>query len=110
MLRPRIAILDELDSGLDVDALAAVSHRIEQATQQDNLGVLAITHFSRLLSVLRADVVHIMIDGVIKETGGPDLAAQLEQTGYDPWLDKRAESPVEIYLGDSEDYRDYERL
>ncbi|MXW41588.1 MAG: ABC transporter ATP-binding protein [Acidimicrobiia bacterium] len=110
VLRPRIAILDELDSGLDVDALAAVSHRIEQATQQDNLGVLAITHFSRLLSVLRADVVHIMIDGVIKETGGPDLAAQLEQTGYDPWLDKRAESPVEIYLGDSEDYRDYERL
>ncbi|MCY3967245.1 MAG: Fe-S cluster assembly ATPase SufC, partial [bacterium] len=98
VLRPRIAILDELDSGLDVDALAAVSHRIEQATQQDNLGVLAITHFSRLLTVLHADVVHIIIGGVIRETGGPDLAAQLEETGYDPWIDKRAESPVDIHI------------
>ena len=96
VLRPRIAVLDELDSGLDVDALAAVSHRIEQATHQDNLGVLAITHFSRLLTVLHADVVHILIDGVIRETGGPDLAAQLEETGYDPWIDTRAESPVDI--------------
>jgi len=94
-----IAILDELDSGLDVDALAAVSHRIEQATQEDNLGVLAITHFSRLLTVLHADVVHILINGVIAETGGPQLAAHLEETGYDPWIDTRAESPVEIHLG-----------
>ncbi len=99
VLRPRIAILDELDSGLDVDALAAVSRRIEQATHEDNLGVLAITHFSRLLTVLHADVVHILIDGVIQETGGPELAAQLEETGYDPWIDTRAESPVEIHLG-----------
>ncbi len=97
VLRPRIAILDELDSGLDVDALTAVSHRIEQATHQDNLGVLAITHFSRLLAVLHADVVHIIIDGVIKETGGADLAARLEDTGYDRWIDKRVESPVEIH-------------
>lgn len=99
VLRPRIAILDELDSGLDVDALAAVSHRIEQATHEDTLGVLAITHFSRLLTVLHADVVHILIDGAIAETGGPELAAQLEDTGYDPWIDTRAESPVEIHLG-----------
>ncbi|WP_420638318.1 Fe-S cluster assembly ATPase SufC [Candidatus Poriferisocius sp.] len=99
VLRPRIAILDELDSGLDVDALVAVSHRIEQATQQDNLGVLAITHFSRLLTVLHADVVHILIEGTIRETGGPELAAQLEETGYDPWIDTRAESPVEIHGG-----------
>ena len=97
VLRPRIAILDELDSGLDVDALAAVSHRIEQATHEDNLGVLAITHFSRLLTVLHADVVHILIEGAIAETGGPELAAQLEETGYDPWIDTRAESPVEIH-------------
>ena len=97
VLRPRIAILDELDSGLDVDALAAVSHRIEQATHEDTLGVLAITHFSRLLTVLHADVVHILIDGAIAETGGPELAAQLEETGYDPWIDTRAESPVEIH-------------
>lgn len=99
VLRPRIAILDELDSGLDVDALAAVSHRIEQATHQDDLGVLAITHFSRLLTVLHADVVHILIDGVIRETGGPELAAQLEDTGYDPWVDDRSVAPVEIHLG-----------
>ncbi len=99
VLRPRIAILDELDSGLDVDALAAVSHRIEKATHQDNLGVLAITHFSRLLTVLHADVVHILIDGVIRETGGPELAAQLEDTGYDPWVDDRSVAPVEIHLG-----------
>lgn len=99
VLRPRIAILDELDSGLDVDALATVSHRIEHATHQDNLGVLAITHFSRLLTVLHADVVHILIDGVIRETGGPELAAELEDTGYDRWIDDRVESPVEIHLG-----------
>ncbi|WP_419917590.1 Fe-S cluster assembly ATPase SufC [Candidatus Poriferisocius sp.] len=99
VLRPRIAILDELDSGLDVDALAAVSHRIEQATHQDALGVLAITHFSRLLTVLHADVVHILVDGIIRETGGPELAAQLEQTGYDPWIDTRTSSPVEIHSG-----------
>ena len=99
VLRPRIAILDELDSGLDVDALAAVSHRIEQATHQDDLGVLAITHFSRLLTVLHADVVHVLIDGVIRETGGPELAAQLEETGYDPWIDDRSVAPVEIHLG-----------
>ena len=94
VLRPRIAILDELDSGLDVDALAAVSHRIEQATHQDNLGVLAITHFSRLLTVLHADVVHILIDGTIRETGGPELAAQLEETGYDPWIDTPDQTSV----------------
>ena len=94
VLRPRIAILDELDSGLDVDALSAVSHRIEQATHQDNLAVLAITHFSRLLTVLHADVVHILIDGTIRETGGPELAAQLEETGYDPWIDPPDETSV----------------
>ncbi len=99
VLGPRIAILDELDSGLDVDALATVSHRIEEATHQDNLGVLAITHFSRLLTVLHADVVHILIGGIIRETGGPELAAQLEETGYTPWIDIRTTSPVDIHLG-----------
>ena len=99
VLRPRIAILDELDSGLDVDALAAVSRRIEEATHQDDLGVLAITHFSRLLTVLHADVVHILADGVISETGGPELAAELEETGYDRWVDDRSVAPVEIHLG-----------
>ncbi len=90
--RPRIAILDELDSGLDVDALRAVSRRIERATNEDGLGVLAITHYNRLLEELRPDVVHIFANGVIRQTGGPELAEELERTGYVAWVD--AESPA----------------
>jgi Fe-S cluster assembly ATP-binding protein len=82
VLRPRIAILDELDSGLDVDALRAVSRRIEEATEQWDLGVLAITHYSRLLHELQPDRVHILISGRIRESGGPELATELEEHGY----------------------------
>ncbi|MEY2468210.1 MAG: Fe-S cluster assembly ATP-binding protein [Actinomycetota bacterium] len=82
VLRPKIAVLDELDSGLDVDALRAVARRIEAATTEDNLGVLAITHYSRLLTELRPDVVHVLAKGRIVESGGPELAEQLEATGY----------------------------
>jgi Fe-S cluster assembly ATP-binding protein len=82
VLRPRIAILDEIDSGLDVDALRLVARRIEAATTELGLGVLAITHYSRLLGELRPDVVHVMSDGRIARTGGPELAAELESTGY----------------------------
>jgi Fe-S cluster assembly ATP-binding protein len=82
VLRPRIAVLDELDSGLDVDALRAVSRRVEAATHEDGLGVLAITHYNRLLTELRADRVHIMVRGRIQATGGPELAEQLEVDGY----------------------------
>ncbi|MDA8379846.1 MAG: Fe-S cluster assembly ATPase SufC [Actinomycetota bacterium] len=81
-LRPRIAVLDEVDSGLDVDALRGVSERVEAATEEWGLGVLAITHWSRLLDVLRADVVHVMADGRIVANGGPELASELEETGY----------------------------
>lgn len=82
VLRPRIAILDEVDSGLDVDALRAVSRRIEEATEQWSLGVLAITHYSRLLHELRSDRVHILVGGRIRESGGPELAQELEEHGY----------------------------
>ncbi len=82
VLQPRIAILDELDSGLDVDALRACSQRIEAATREFDLGVLAITHYSRLLHELRADRIHILVRGRIVASGGPELAAALEDSGY----------------------------
>lgn len=82
VLRPKFGILDEIDSGLDVDALRDVSRRVEQASNEDQLGVLAITHYSRLLKELRPDRVHVLVRGEIAATGGPDLAAQLETTGY----------------------------
>lgn len=87
VLRPRFAILDELDSGLDVDALRIVSGRIEAATEEDELGVLAITHYSRLFQQLRPDVVHVFAGGRIQESGGPELATELEETGYERWVE-----------------------
>jgi Fe-S cluster assembly ATP-binding protein len=82
VLNPAIAVLDELDSGLDVDALRACSRRIEAATETAGLGVLAITHYSRLLSELRADHVHVLAKGMIVRSGGPELAQELEESGY----------------------------
>ena len=82
VLDPKIAVLDELDSGLDVDALRAVSRRIEAVTDSDGLGVLAITHYRRLLTELRPDRVHVLAGGRIAASGGPDLARELETTGY----------------------------
>lgn len=82
VLEPKIAVLDEIDSGLDVDALRAVARRIEAATSEDGLGVLAITHYTRLLSELRSDVVHVLSRGRIVRSGGPELADELERTGY----------------------------
>jgi Fe-S cluster assembly ATP-binding protein len=82
VLEPKIAILDELDSGLDIDALRAVSRRIEEATNERGLGVLAITHYSRLLHELRPDRVHILVRGEIVRSGGPELAQELEASGY----------------------------
>jgi Fe-S cluster assembly ATP-binding protein len=82
VLTPAIAVLDELDSGLDVDALRACSRRIEAATEASGLGVLAITHYSRLLHELRADRVHVLAKGTIVRSGGPELAGELEEQGY----------------------------
>jgi len=88
VLDPRIAVIDEIDSGLDIDALRDVSRRIEQMTQKgenghEPLGVLAITHYARLLTELRPDRVHVMREGRIIASGGPELADELEQTGYE---------------------------
>ena len=84
ILRPRIAILDELDSGLDVDALGQVARRIERATRESDppLGVIAITHYRRLLAELPAHRVHVLSEGRIVASGGPELAEELERTGY----------------------------
>ena len=94
VLRPAIAILDELDSGLDVDALRACSRRIEEATNETGLGVLAITHYSRLLHELRPDHVHVLVRGAIQLSGGPELATELESTGYAAFGDDQADDPA----------------
>jgi Fe-S cluster assembly ATP-binding protein len=83
VLQPKFAVLDEIDSGLDVDSLRVVSRRVERMTQDTNLGVLAITHYVRVLRELRPDRVHVMLDGRIAVSGGPELADRLEQTGYE---------------------------
>ena len=82
MLEPKIAILDELDSGLDIDALRDCARRVEKATHDSSLGVLAITHYVRLFEELKPDVVHILVAGRIVKTGGPELADELERDGY----------------------------
>ena len=82
MLEPKIVILDELDSGLDIDALRDCAQRIEALTNEQNLGVLAITHYNRLLEVLRPDHVHILVKGRIVSSGDAELADQLEIDGY----------------------------
>lgn len=96
VLRPRFAILDELDSGLDVDALRACSRRIEAATTEFDLGVLAITHYTRLLEELKPDVVHILVRGRIVESGGPEMADALETTGYAAWIPEEEETAAAV--------------
>ncbi len=87
MLEPEIAILDETDSGLDIDALRIVSEGVN-ALRGPDLGVLVITHYQRILRYIKPDKVHIMMDGRIVESGGPELAEHLEEHGYD-WLRER---------------------
>lgn len=82
VLEPKFVILDELDSGLDIDALRDCARRVEAATHESNLGVLAITHYVRLLEELKPDVVHILAAGRIVKTAGPELADELERDGY----------------------------
>jgi Fe-S cluster assembly ATP-binding protein len=83
-LQPEIAILDETDSGLDIDALRIVSDGVN-ALRGEDLGVLVITHYQRILNYIKPDYVHIMLAGKIVESGGPELALTLEEEGYD-WL------------------------
>ena len=86
ILEPELAILDETDSGLDIDALRVVAkgvHSVRNARPE--LGVVLITHYQRLLDYLEPDFVHILIDGRIVESGGPELAKRMEREGYDAW-------------------------
>lgn len=87
MLQPRIAVIDELDSGLDIDALRDCAKRVEDATNETNLGVLVITHYSRLFEELRPDFVHILSKGRIVRSGGPELADELERDGYAAYVE-----------------------
>jgi Fe-S cluster assembly ATP-binding protein len=82
VLKPRIAILDELDSGLDIDALRDCAKRVEDATNETGMGALVITHYSRLFEELKPDFVHILAKGRIVKSGGPELADELERDGY----------------------------
>jgi Fe-S cluster assembly ATP-binding protein len=91
-LQPEMAILDETDSGLDIDALRIVSEGVNTLLNKD-LGVLVITHYQRLLNYIKPDHVHIMLDGRIVESGGPDLALHLEDQGYD-WVREKYDAEV----------------
>jgi Fe-S cluster assembly ATP-binding protein len=86
MLKPAFAILDETDSGLDVDALRIVSEGVNAAKESSDLGVLLITHYTRILQYIRPDHVHVLVNGRVAESGGPELADRLESEGYDRFL------------------------
>lgn len=86
VLKPRFAILDETDSGLDVDALKIVSEGVNRAKANTGLGVLLITHYTRILRYIKPDFVHVFVDGRVAERGGPELAGKLEDQGYDRYL------------------------
>ncbi|MGH7540720.1 MAG: Fe-S cluster assembly ATPase SufC [Gemmatimonadota bacterium] len=94
VLEPALAVLDETDSGLDIDALKIVAHGVNALSEADDeLGVLLITHYKRILRYIEADRVHVMIDGAIAESGGPGLADKLEEHGYD-WLHEETAAGV----------------
>jgi Fe-S cluster assembly ATP-binding protein len=85
LLRPTFAVLDEIDSGLDVDALGAVARRLSLATSEWDCGLLAITHFKRLLQELTPTAIHVVSGGRVVATGGPELSEVLERDGYEPF-------------------------
>ena len=91
-LKPEVAILDETDSGLDIDALRIVADGVN-ALMNKEMGVLVITHYQRLLNYIKPDYVHVMLDGRIVESGGPDLALHLEDQGYD-WVREKHEETL----------------
>ena len=92
-LKPEIAILDETDSGLDIDALRIVADGVN-ALMSNEMGILVITHYQRLLNYIKPDYVHVMLDGRIVESGGADLALHLEDQGYD-WVREKHDTVVE---------------
>ncbi|RFA13063.1 Fe-S cluster assembly ATPase SufC [Subtercola boreus] len=86
LLKPKFAVLDETDSGLDVDALKIVSEGVNRAKENTDLGVLLITHYNRILRYITPDFVHVFVAGQVVESGGPELAVQLENEGYDTYV------------------------
>jgi Fe-S cluster assembly ATP-binding protein len=90
LLKPKFAILDETDSGLDVDALKIVSEGVNRAHTESDLGILLITHYTRILRYIKPDFVHVFVDGKIAEEGGAELADRLEDEGYDRYLTAHA--------------------
>ncbi|GHJ60260.1 ABC transporter ATP-binding protein [Nocardioides sp. OK12] len=86
LLDPKVAILDETDSGLDIDALKVVSDGVNRFRGGEGKGVLLITHYTRILRYIEPDYVHVFVDGKVAEQGGPELAEQLEAEGYDKYL------------------------
>jgi Fe-S cluster assembly ATP-binding protein len=90
LLKPKIAILDETDSGLDVDALRIVSEGVNQVHETTDVGIMLITHYTRILRYIHPDFVHVFVDGRIVEEGGPELAERLEDEGYDRYVSSSA--------------------
>ena len=86
LLKPKLAILDETDSGLDVDALRVVSDGVNRYREEENGGVVLITHYTRILKYIKPDKVHVFVDGRIAASGGPELANELEAEGYEKYL------------------------
>jgi len=87
LLKPQFAVLDETDSGLDVDALKIVSEGVNRAKEATGLGILLITHYTRILRYIKPDFVHVFVNGRVAEEGGPELADRLENEGYDRFLE-----------------------
>jgi Fe-S cluster assembly ATP-binding protein len=92
LLKPKFAVLDETDSGLDVDALRVVSEGVNRAKESTGAGVLLITHYTRILRYIEPDFVHVFVDGRIAEEGGKELADRLEDEGYDRFLGESVEA------------------
>lgn len=86
LLKPKVAVLDETDSGLDVDALRIVAEGVNRIKDENDLGVLLITHYTRILNYIKPDFVHVFVAGKIAEQGGPELAERLEAEGYDRYV------------------------
>jgi Fe-S cluster assembly ATP-binding protein len=95
MLEPKLAIMDETDSGLDIDALQVVANGVNTLHgEREGMGILLITHYQRLLNYITPDHVHVMIRGRIAKSGGPELAEQLEAEGYEEWREEEAAAPA----------------
>ena len=91
LMKPKLVILDETDSGLDIDGIRTVAKGINAAIRGTDSGALIITHYSRILEHVKPDKIHVLISGKIVKTGGPELALELEEKGYD-WLEEDSEN------------------